>query len=264
MSKDGRVNFVDSVNDSNVDTQNIDNSPVLEGNENTKVNIELLTNPQKVVAGQPTTVLINVKTENGTDITHPDILAKLSKGETTLYQSAEQGNHQIAVNGALHGHTGQIAFDYIFPKSGIYTLNAKVNSIPVSNVMFGTVNPIYTLVVEESEATEKEENTIKQSNVSTSSAIVSILGQESPFYEPTNLEVKKGSTITFLNNDAVPHTATSTLDELGSLTPSIYDGFDTGLLKVNEKSEITLDEEGTFNYFCTIHPFMQGSLTVTS
>ena len=264
VSNDGTVTFADSVNDSNVDTQNIDNSPVLEGNENTMVNIELLTNPQKIVAGQPTTVLINVKTENGTDITHPDILAKLSKGETTLYQSAEQGNPQIAVNGALHGHTGQIAFDYTFPKSGIYTIDAKVNSIPVSNVMFGTVNPTYTIVVEELESNEKEENTIKQSNVSTNSAIVSILGQESPFYEPTNIEVKKGSTITFLNNDAVPHTATSTLDELGSLTPSISDGFDTGLLKINEKSEIILDEEGKFNYFCTIHPFMQGSLTVTS
>ncbi|MGD1834440.1 MAG: cupredoxin domain-containing protein [Nitrososphaeraceae archaeon] len=264
VPKEGTITFEDNTKDLNMDIQNVDNSPVLEGNENTKVNVELLTNGQKVIAGEPTTILINVKTENGTDITHPDILAKLSKGETILYQSAEQGNPQIAVNGALHGHTGQIAFDYTFPYAGIYSLDAQVNSIPVSNVMFGTVNPKYVIVVEESELKEIEENSIKQSDVSKNSNIVSILGQESPFYEPTDIEVKKGSSVTFINNDAVPHTATSTQDELGSLTPSISDDFDTGLLKINEQSEITLNEEGTFNYFCTIHPFMQGSITVTS
>lgn len=267
VSGDGTVAVLDSKNDSNLNVEQIDNSPILEGNnkEKTKVNVELLTTPEKVVAGQPTTIILNIKTENGTTITHPDILAKLSKDKTVLYQSAEQGNPDIAVNGALHGHTGHIAFDYTFPKAGIYTIDAKVNSIPVSNVMFGSVNPTYTIVVEEQQVSiDKEKENVMVQNEGTSSDIVSILGQESPFYDLANLEVKKGTTVTFVNNDAIPHTATSTLDELGNPTPSISDDFDTGLLNLNEKSEITFDQEGKFNYFCSIHPFMQGSITVTN
>lgn len=79
-----------------------------------------------------------------------------------------------------------------------------------------------------------------------------------------NLEVKKGTTVTFVNNDAIPHTATSILDKLGTPTPSISHDFDSGLLKSSERSEITFDYEGKFNYFCAIHPFMQGSITVTT
>lgn len=115
-----------------------------------------MTNPQKVVAGKPTTIILNVKTDNGTDITHTDILAKLSEDKNILYQSAKQGNPEIAVNGALHGHTGQIAFDYVFPNAGIYTLDAKVNSILASNVMFGSVNPTYIIVVEENQWQKKK------------------------------------------------------------------------------------------------------------
>jgi len=258
------VKFAENNNGLNLDSKTIDNSSILEGRnkEKTKVNVELLTNPQKVVAGQPTTVILNVKTENGTAITHPDILTKLSKEKTVLYQSAEQGNPEIAINGALHGHTGHIALDYTFPKAGMYTINTKVNSIPVSNVMFGSINPKYTIIVEEPIADTQEK--IGQIGDSSTSNVVSIIGQQSPFYNPDKIQIKKGSSLKFFNNDAIPHTVTSTLDKLGSPIPSVSDSFDTGLLEFNESSKIKFDKEGNFNYFCTIHPFMQGKITVTT
>lgn len=229
-----------------------------------KVNVKLVTVPEKIVAGQPATVALNIMTENGTSITHPDGLLKLSKDGFTLLQSAEKGNPMMPMNGAFHGHTGQLAFDVIFPQSGVYTLDAKLNSLPVSNVMFGNVDAKFDLAVVDdtsAEAGAAEQQVTETSNTNPNQ--ISIIGQEQPFYSPTNFEVKKGDPIKFKNDDAIVHVIASTNDKIGTISPNADSKFDTGILMMGQESQdITLDETGTINYFCTIHPFMQGSVTV--
>jgi len=69
-------------------------------------------------------------------------------------------------------------------------------------------------------------------------------------YEPEGLTVKAGTKVTWVNQDAAPHTAT------------IKDGFDTDTLKKGERKTLTLETAGTFAYVCTIHPFMTASVIV--
>ncbi|MGI9011292.1 MAG: cupredoxin domain-containing protein [Nitrososphaeraceae archaeon] len=229
-----------------------------------KVNVKLVTVPEKIVAGQPATVALNIMTENGTSITHPDGLLTLSKDGFTLLKSAEKGNPMMPVNGAFHGHTGQLAFDIVFPQAGAYTLDAKLNSLPVSNVMFGNVDAKFDLAVADAGSSSEAAEQITETSSTTPTNQISIVSQEAPFYSPANKEVKQGDSIKFKNDDAIVHVIASTSDEVGTVSPNTDSKFDTGILMMGQESkDITLDETGTINYFCTVHPFMQGSITVT-
>lgn len=70
-------------------------------------------------------------------------------------------------------------------------------------------------------------------------------------YRPTDISVAVGSTITWANTGALPHTVT---DRSG--------GFDSGLLMSGDAFRRTFRETGAFEYFCTIHPEMVGTVTV--
>ena len=70
-------------------------------------------------------------------------------------------------------------------------------------------------------------------------------------FAPKDLSVKVGQTVTFANNDAVAHTATS-------------DAFDSGELAPGASYSFTPQQPGTYAYHCSIHPFMTGTLTATS
>lgn len=60
-----------------------------------------------------------------------------------------------------------------------------------------------------------------------------------------------GDIITVTNEDAVGHTWTAVDGE-----------FDSGTLGQDETFEFTFDEAGEFDYFCSIHPEMTGTVTV--
>lgn len=70
-------------------------------------------------------------------------------------------------------------------------------------------------------------------------------------YLPKDAVVAKGATVSFVNKDKAPHTATA---EDGS--------FDTKRLDRSQKGDITLDEAGTFTYICEYHRFMEAKITV--
>jgi plastocyanin len=93
---------------------------------------------------------------------------------------------------------------------------------------------------------------------------VAIIGQDAPFYIPDYITVKPDTTLTFRNHDAVVHTATGTNDGTSVVSPTLNAGFDTGLLSTGQEKQITLDKEGTFNYFCKVHPYMQGAVIVSN
>lgn len=70
-------------------------------------------------------------------------------------------------------------------------------------------------------------------------------------FEPEEISVPAGTTITFTNQDAAAHTATA--DD---------SSFDTRELGKGESAEETFDEPGTYTYYCRFHVFMKGSVVV--
>jgi plastocyanin len=79
-------------------------------------------------------------------------------------------------------------------------------------------------------------------------------------YEPDQSTVSPGATIVWDNQDNALHTATS-----GNPDTATPDGkFDTGLVGANQQSKpVTMPTEpGDYVYFCTLHPFLVGTVTV--
>jgi plastocyanin len=77
------------------------------------------------------------------------------------------------------------------------------------------------------------------------------------FYDPSPANVAVGTTVTWTNNDATLHTATSGTPDSG---PS--GEFDSSYLAKGKTFQHTFDKAGTFDYYCTLHPFMIGQVVV--
>ena len=73
-----------------------------------------------------------------------------------------------------------------------------------------------------------------------------------------DLTIKAGTTVVWKNLDSARHTATS------GASPAADGDWGTDVLGRDQSAEgITFTETGTFAYFCTIHPNMTATLTVT-
>ena len=71
-------------------------------------------------------------------------------------------------------------------------------------------------------------------------------------FDPGDLTVAKGTTVTWKNDDSATHRIKS------------GDGsFDSKDLKNGDSFDHTFDTAGTFDYVCGIHPSMKGKITVT-
>ena len=85
--------------------------------------------------------------------------------------------------------------------------------------------------------------------------------QGNPSYAPDSLTVSKGDAIVVTNEDTVPHTVTS---GSGPQDPNSAKLFDTSIIMAAESGEVdtTSLESGEYQYYCTLHPFMKGLITV--
>ena len=85
--------------------------------------------------------------------------------------------------------------------------------------------------------------------------------QGTPDYDPDELTVKKGDTITVDNVDTMPHTVTN--GESGS-DPNSGKLFDTSIINGGDSAEIDTSavDAGAHPYYCMVHPYMTGSLTI--
>jgi len=75
-------------------------------------------------------------------------------------------------------------------------------------------------------------------------------------YIPSLIVIEKGKQVTWVNEDSAFH----------SITSGFYDEptdlFDSGHLDPFESYTLTFDETGTYDYFCTLHPWMKGQVIV--
>ncbi len=76
-------------------------------------------------------------------------------------------------------------------------------------------------------------------------------------YVPASLTVAKGGKVTWTNDDPVPHTVTSTI------VPSGASSFDSGNMNPNATYTVTFTVSGTYQYKCSYHPWMTGTVIVT-
>ncbi|MFQ5794639.1 MAG: lamin tail domain-containing protein [Candidatus Bipolaricaulia bacterium] len=70
-------------------------------------------------------------------------------------------------------------------------------------------------------------------------------------FQPANIRVKVGTMVTWVQRDNVPHTVTSRTGL-----------FDSGNLLLGQSFTFTFEKPGSYNYYCKIHPSMEGKVIV--
>jgi len=68
-------------------------------------------------------------------------------------------------------------------------------------------------------------------------------------FSPSVVTISAGDTLVFINKDGAPHNATA-------------DTFKTATLNKGESGSITIADAGTYEYICSIHPSMKGTIIV--
>ena len=77
------------------------------------------------------------------------------------------------------------------------------------------------------------------------------VGIDNFVYNPQQITVKAGTTVTWVNHDDIPHTVTS---KTGA--------FRSKALDTDDKFSFTFATPGSFPYFCALHPHMTGMIVV--
>ena len=107
-------------------------------------------------------------------------------------------------------------------------------------------------------------NSTMGGNQSTTSGptVVITPGSSSPsnakFFDPPKLTVSKGTTVTWKNGDSTMHTVTSGSAQ-GGESGTV---FDSSYLTGGKTFQHTFSDAGTFDYYCTLHPYMKGQVVV--
>jgi len=76
-------------------------------------------------------------------------------------------------------------------------------------------------------------------------------------YLPANITINAGDTVEWPNVDTAAHTVTS-----GSPAEGPSGVFDSSLLMADATFAFTFEDAGEYDYFCMVHPWMIGSVSV--
>jgi plastocyanin len=73
-------------------------------------------------------------------------------------------------------------------------------------------------------------------------------------FTPSQITIQKGGTVTWTNNDTMTHTVTDDLNNVG--------GPASGEIQPGSTYSFTFNKTGSFQYHCTIHSSMRGTIVI--
>lgn len=77
-------------------------------------------------------------------------------------------------------------------------------------------------------------------------------------FTPSRIQLVLGTTVTWMNQDKVPHNVT-----LSPVVISSSNNWESGLIYPGQSFSYTFTSRGTFQYYCQEHPGMIGTVIVT-
>jgi plastocyanin len=136
----------------------------------------------------------------------------------------------------------------------VHTMNT--NQATISYSVSATVTPGQTMEVEE---THEEETAAPQTHTVDVPAGTSVPGCEetNSCWSPADITINVGDTVEWDNVDTAAHTVTS-----GSPADGPSGIFDSSLLMADATYAFTFEDAGEYDYFCMVHPWMVGSVSV--
>ncbi|MGC2431646.1 MAG: plastocyanin/azurin family copper-binding protein [Nitrososphaeraceae archaeon] len=144
-------------------------------------------------------------------------------------------------------------------------LTANIGSVLIAGVAFSPLlSGQFHLAYAQSNATTISGNmTGNATGASGGDSVTISPGSSSPsngkFFVPDTLTVSKGTTVSWTNGDSTLHTVTSGSAEAGNSGTE----FDSSYLAEGKTFQHQFSSSGTFDYYCTLHPYMKGKVVVT-
>ena len=144
-------------------------------------------------------------------------------------------------------------------------LTAIIGSVLITGVAFSPLlSGQFHLAYAQDNATTMSGNmTGNATGASGGDSVTISPGSSSPsngkFFVPDTLTVSKGTTVSWTNGDSTLHTVTSGSPEAGNSGTE----FDSSYLAAGKTFQHPFNTAGTFDYYCTLHPYMKGKVVVT-
>jgi len=98
--------------------------------------------------------------------------------------------------------------------------------------------------------------TIKQQQVA---IVKDASNKDTSAFSPNPVQIQPGTTVVWSNNDNTPHTITS---GMGLNDTNKGKAFDSGPIAIGKTYSHKFGVAGTYDYFCTLHPTMVGTVSV--
>jgi len=165
---------------------------------------------------------------------------------------------------------GETIFELTFvdPKNamGSWEFSGNALAVHTMNTNQATISYSVSAIAEETMMEETmEEETMMEESAEPQTVHVEIpVGTSVPGCEetnecwsPTDVTINSGDTVHWMNVDTAAHTVTG-----GSPADGPSGVFDSSLVMADATYEFTFDDAGNYDYFCMVHPWMVGSVTV--
>src|SRR5918996_5193263 len=191
---------------------------------------------------------------------HPYMKAKFTMG-TDAVANASGPNSQ---NNSGTGNISTAAGSKQQAASGTNE-NTTENISNGNNSTEGIINAAKNNSINEPQVSSANGTSVTNMNTGTSTPSIStvsiVSGSSLPsngeFYVPETVETTVGSMINWKNDDFGPHTVTS-----GDMTTGKTGVFDSNIMQKGSTFSFLFDKVGEYDYFCTLHPFMTGRISV--
>jgi len=145
----------------------------------------------------------------------------------------------------------------------VHTMNT--NQATISYSVSATVTPGQSMEDEDTHEEETHEETMMEKTAEPQTHTVDVpAGTSVPgceetnsCFSPANITINVGDTVEWNNGDTAAHTVTS-----GSPADGPSGVFDSSLLMADATFAFTFEDAGEFDYFCMVHPWMVGNISV--
>jgi nitrite reductase (NO-forming) len=193
---------------------------------------------------------------NATSKTMNATLAFAQEGFTTedlVNETIDMGNDtSMTMNATL-----------AFAQEGAITPEGSIDTMSMGNDTSMTMNA--TLAYAQDDGMMGNDTGMMNATLAFAQEAVSIApGSSNPsateFYVPTEISVPAGSTVTWTNDDSTIHTVVEGGPQGGAAGEP---AFDSSIIAPAGTWEHTFDTAGEIDYYCNLHPFMTGKVTVT-
>ena len=205
----------------------------------------------------PTPISVNVKTDSSSYHLGEKIIVKGTvtpfDGTLVVIKVTSPSGQLVLIDQLTPSSSGVFSKEYraagsLWKNTGVYTLEANVNR-STDSVNFS----IKTGVPDDVPTTPQSETTVSIPFGTSSPGCE----ENNRCYSPYNAFVTVGGTVTWSNDDTAAHTITGGTPSNG---PSGI--FDSSLLMAGSSFSHTFDTAGNYDYFCMVHPWQQGIITV--